>query len=209
VRGPRRVGGTLRAASLSTLPNLVAAGYGTTLIPAVAAGSAQDAGIVLRPLATWARRTVRIAWCVNFRRRVVAAVGDVIAGRLGGIRRGHGGGGDSGVGAPMVREVVIRYMRGGDFLYAEPACATALVLDLVDSTFPERDPGNMEARVARLESEMKELRDDMKQLRVDTAYIRGKLEHLPSTWVMLTGIIGGQVALAGLLFAASRLLAPH
>ena len=55
---------------------------------------------------------------------------------------------------------------------------------------------------------MKELRDDMKQLRVDTAYIRGKLEHLPSTWVMLAAIIGGQAVLVGLLVAGSHLLAP-
>jgi len=47
-------------ASLLTLLNMVAAGYGTMLIPALAAGPAQDAGIVLRPLGTRARHTVRI-----------------------------------------------------------------------------------------------------------------------------------------------------
>jgi LysR family hydrogen peroxide-inducible transcriptional activator len=77
------LGGTLRAASLSTLLNMVAAGYGTTLIPGLAAGAAQDAGIVLRPLATQAGRTVRIAWRARFpRRAAVDAVGDVIATRL-------------------------------------------------------------------------------------------------------------------------------
>ncbi|WP_035574772.1 LysR substrate-binding domain-containing protein [Elioraea tepidiphila] len=79
-------GGTLRAASLSTLLNMVAAGYGTTLVPGLAAGAAQDAGIVLRPLAVPAGRTVRIVWRARFpRRAAVEAVGEVIATRLRGF----------------------------------------------------------------------------------------------------------------------------
>ncbi len=75
--------GALRAASLPTLLNMVAAGYGTTLIPGLAAGAAQDAGIVLRPLASQAGRTVRIAWRINFpRRAAVDAVGSVLETRL-------------------------------------------------------------------------------------------------------------------------------
>lgn len=78
--------GTLRAASLSTLLNMVAAGYGTTLIPGLAAGAAQDAGIVLRKLAAPVGRTVRIAWRARFPRRAAAeAVGEVIATRLRGF----------------------------------------------------------------------------------------------------------------------------
>jgi len=80
------LGGTLRAASLSTLLNMVAAGYGTTLIPGLAAGAAQDAGIVLRPLAARPGRTIRIAWRASFpRRAAVEAVGGVIARRLRGF----------------------------------------------------------------------------------------------------------------------------
>lgn len=87
------LGGTLRAASLSTLLNMVAAGYGTTLIPGLAAGAAQDAGIVLRPLAARAGRTVRIAWRARFPRRVAAeAVGEVIAARLRGFAEGAAAG---------------------------------------------------------------------------------------------------------------------
>lgn len=83
------LGGALRAASLSTLLNMVAAGYGTTLIPGLAAGAAQDAGIVLRPLAARAARTVRIAWRAHFpRRAAVEAVGEVIATRLRGFANG-------------------------------------------------------------------------------------------------------------------------
>ncbi len=77
------LGGTLRASSLATLLNMVAAGYGTTLIPGLAAGAAQDAGLVLRPLAARARRTISIVWRAQFPRpAAVAAVGEVIAGRL-------------------------------------------------------------------------------------------------------------------------------
>ena len=62
---------------------MVAAGYGTTLIPGLAAGAAQDVGIVLRPLAASAGRSVRIVWRTHFpRRAAVEAVGEVIAGRL-------------------------------------------------------------------------------------------------------------------------------
>ena len=87
------LGGTLRAASLSTLLNMVAAGYGTTLIPGLAAGAAQDAGIVLRPLTARAGRTVRIAWRARFpRRAAVEAVGEVIAMRLRGFAEGAAAG---------------------------------------------------------------------------------------------------------------------
>ncbi len=84
--GSGALGGALRASSLPTLLNMVAAGYGTTLIPGLAAGAAQDAGIVLRPLATQAGRTVRIAWRAHFpRRAAVEAVGEVLATRLRGF----------------------------------------------------------------------------------------------------------------------------
>ncbi len=84
---------SLRATSLSTLLNMVAAGYGTTLIPALASGAAQDTGIVLRPLATQVGRTVRLAWRASFpRRAALAAVGDVIAGRLHGFAAGAAAG---------------------------------------------------------------------------------------------------------------------
>jgi LysR family hydrogen peroxide-inducible transcriptional activator len=83
------LGGTLRAASLPTLLNMVAAGYGTTLVPGLAAGSAQDAGIILRPLAEGAGRTIRITWRARFpRHTAVQAVADVIATRLSAFAAG-------------------------------------------------------------------------------------------------------------------------
>jgi LysR family hydrogen peroxide-inducible transcriptional activator len=86
-------GGSLRASSLPTLLNMVAAGYGTTLIPGLAAGAAQDAGLVLRPLAARAGRTVRLAWRAPYpRRAALDAVADIIAARLGAFSAGAAAG---------------------------------------------------------------------------------------------------------------------
>jgi LysR family hydrogen peroxide-inducible transcriptional activator len=52
---------TMQAATLETLVNLVAAGYGATLIPALAAESLGGRGIALRPLAGRSSRTIRLA----------------------------------------------------------------------------------------------------------------------------------------------------
>jgi LysR family hydrogen peroxide-inducible transcriptional activator len=65
---------------------MVAAGYGTTLIPALAAGAAQDSGIVLRPLAARTGRIVRLVWRARSpRQAALAAVGEVIEARLRGF----------------------------------------------------------------------------------------------------------------------------
>jgi LysR family hydrogen peroxide-inducible transcriptional activator len=50
----------MQAATLDTLVNLVAAGYGATLIPALAAGFLSQRGIALRPLAGRPFRTIRL-----------------------------------------------------------------------------------------------------------------------------------------------------
>ena len=51
----------MQAATLETLVNLVAAGYGTTLIPSLAATSLAHRGIELRPLTQNSTRTIRLA----------------------------------------------------------------------------------------------------------------------------------------------------
>ena len=51
----------MQAATLETLVNLVAAGYGTTLIPSLAATSLAHRGIELRPLTQNTTRTIRLA----------------------------------------------------------------------------------------------------------------------------------------------------
>jgi LysR family hydrogen peroxide-inducible transcriptional activator len=57
---PGALQGGMHAATLETLVNLVAAGYGTTLIPALAAQSLGQRGIALRPLAGHSSRTIRL-----------------------------------------------------------------------------------------------------------------------------------------------------
>lgn len=91
----------------------------------------------------------------------------------------------------------------------------------------------MEWRVTRLEQETKEVRADLRSIQSDLAEIRaklavlatanglsqvearlagveGKVSQLPTTWVMLTGIVASQIAMAGmitgLVFAVARLL---
>jgi LysR family hydrogen peroxide-inducible transcriptional activator len=52
---------SMQAATLETLVNLVAAGYGATLIPALAVESLERLEIVLRPLLRHSCRTIRLA----------------------------------------------------------------------------------------------------------------------------------------------------
>lgn len=60
--GPRTgFQGSMQAATLETLVNLVAAGYGATLIPALAANSLGQRGILLRSLTGRSSRTIRLA----------------------------------------------------------------------------------------------------------------------------------------------------
>ena len=52
---------SMQAATLETLVNLVAAGYGATLVPALAVGALSHMDIVLVPLAGSSSRTIRLA----------------------------------------------------------------------------------------------------------------------------------------------------
>jgi len=77
----------LRASSLETLVNLVAAGYGATLIPGLAAGAMRGRGVVLRPIEGFAARTVRlVARATSARRQAL----DAVAGAIGGAVRSFG-----------------------------------------------------------------------------------------------------------------------
>jgi LysR family hydrogen peroxide-inducible transcriptional activator len=59
---------TMQASTLETLVNLVAAGYGSTLLPALAADSFRRREIVLRPLAGGSSRTIRLVTRPGFPR---------------------------------------------------------------------------------------------------------------------------------------------
>lgn len=58
---PASTQSSMQASTLETLVNLVAAGYGSTLLPALAADSFRSREIVLRPLAGDSSRTIRLA----------------------------------------------------------------------------------------------------------------------------------------------------
>jgi LysR family transcriptional regulator, hydrogen peroxide-inducible genes activator len=59
---------SLHAASLTTLIQLVAQGYGTTLVPKLAAETITDPAIVFRPLAGGSSRTIRLVSRATFTR---------------------------------------------------------------------------------------------------------------------------------------------
>lgn len=76
---------TMQAATLETLVNLVAAGYGVTLIPALAAESLVRRGIVLVPLSGRSRRTIRLASRPGFpRAQALRAIEKVIRNAVSG-----------------------------------------------------------------------------------------------------------------------------
>jgi LysR family hydrogen peroxide-inducible transcriptional activator len=76
---------TMQASTLETLVNLVAAGYGATLIPALAAESFRRREIVLRPLAGHSARTIRLASRPGFPRpQALRALEKVIRKAVGG-----------------------------------------------------------------------------------------------------------------------------
>ncbi len=69
----------------------------------------------------------------------------------------------------------------------------------------ETDIGEMKGRTAPLLT----LGDKVDKLAIDVAEVKGRVTHLPSTWAMITTMLGGQIALAGLLATILRLLPPH
>ena len=75
------------------------------------------------------------------------------------------------------------------------------------------DPG-MEPRVARLEEDLKDVKADMRTVKADLAtiradlgYLKGRLENLPTTWVMVTTLMASQAALLAFAFMLLRYMA--
>jgi LysR family transcriptional regulator, hydrogen peroxide-inducible genes activator len=79
------LGARMQASTLDTLVNLVAAGYGTTLLPALAADSFRKREVVLRPLVGGSSRTIRLASRPGFPRpQALRALEKVIRKAVGG-----------------------------------------------------------------------------------------------------------------------------
>ncbi len=75
------------------------------------------------------------------------------------------------------------------------------------------DP-SMEARVVRLEDQFARIEallhgidDRAHAIEIGAAELKGRLASMPGTWAMIATVVGGQVALAGLLFGALKLAA--
>jgi hypothetical protein len=59
----------------------------------------------------------------------------------------------------------------------------------------------LEAAVARIEAKLDKVDDRLGTVLTDVAELRGRVSQLPSAWLMVTAIVAGQVALAGLIAA--------
>ena len=77
------------------------------------------------------------------------------------------------------------------------------------------DP-NMEARVTRLEDQftriealLRSIDDRVRNLEIGAGEMKGRVANLPSTWALIGTVIGGQIALAGLLLGAVRFGGGH
>ena len=75
---------------------------------------------------------------------------------------------------------------------------------------------DMEARMARLEDQfarietlLRRIDDRVQKLEVEGGELKGRLAALPTTWAMIVTVIGGQMALASLLFGALRFSVLH
>jgi hypothetical protein len=64
---------------------------------------------------------------------------------------------------------------------------------------------HLETDVATMRADLSATRADLGATRVDMAYIRGRLESLPTTWQMIGTVLAGNIGLAGLLFATVKL----
>jgi LysR family transcriptional regulator, hydrogen peroxide-inducible genes activator len=80
--------GAMQASTLETLVNLVAAGYGATLLPALAGDSFRRREIVMRPLLGGSSRTIRLASRPGFPRpQALRALEKVIRKAVGALAR--------------------------------------------------------------------------------------------------------------------------
>ena len=69
--------------------------------------------------------------------------------------------------------------------------------------------GRIDDRVGRIEDRVEQLGDRVRHIEIDVAELKGRIVNLPTTWAMITTMIGGQIALAGILLAAFRFAGVH
>ncbi len=67
----------------------------------------------------------------------------------------------------------------------------------------------IEALLLRIDDRVNRLDERLRHLEIEVAGLQGVITNLPSTWAMLTMMLGGQIALAGILVGALRLGGLH
>jgi hypothetical protein len=69
----------------------------------------------------------------------------------------------------------------------------------------ENRMGAIEGRMGGLEDRITVLDDRVRKLEIDGGELRGRVYNLPSTWAVVTTVIGGQITLAALLLGALKM----
>ncbi len=59
-----------------------------------------------------------------------------------------------------------------------------------------------------LKADLRAVKTDISAMRSDLGYLKGRLENLPTTWTMVTTLLGSQAALLAFAFMLLRYMAP-
>ncbi len=73
----------------------------------------------------------------------------------------------------------------------------------------DRRLDGFDTKFDRLETRFGILDDRVRRLEIDIGEVKGRFMNIPSTWALITTIIGGQIALAGMVFTALRFAGAH
>lgn len=67
----------------------------------------------------------------------------------------------------------------------------------------------LEEQYSRIETLLRGVDDRLRKVETDIAELKGRVANLPSTWAMVTTMLGGQITLAGFLIAIIRIVGGH
>ncbi len=67
----------------------------------------------------------------------------------------------------------------------------------------------LEEQYSRIEALLRGVDDRLRKVETDIAELKGRVANLPSTWAMVTTMLGGQITLAGFLIAIIRIVGAH
>lgn len=67
----------------------------------------------------------------------------------------------------------------------------------------------LEDTFPRIEALMKSVDDRLRKVEIDLGEMKGRVTRLPSTWAMVTTLLGGQIAFVAAIFAILRFGGTH